>query len=1260
MTGQRGLRADPGPLEVRFPPELPISARAADIADALESRQVVIVAGATGSGKTTQLPKVALALGRGERGLIGVTQPRRIAATSVAARVAAELGTSLGHAVGYQIRFEDRSSPATRVKFMTDGILLAEIQGDPDLRRYDTLILDEAHERSLTIDFLLGWLRQLLPRRPDLKVIVSSATIETARFSAFFGGAPIIEVEGRTYPVDVLYQPPSAEFELPTAVADAVAEVIDLDPSGDVLAFLPGEREIRETEQELNGRDLRGAVVMPLYARLSAGEQSAVFAPGPRRRVVLATNVAETSITLPGIVYVVDAGVARISRYEPRTGITSLHVEAISKASADQRKGRCGRVRPGICVRLYDEESFASRPDFTDPEIKRTGLAGVILRMKSLGLGEVDEFPFLDPPSSRAIADGYKVLEELGALDERRALTPLGARLARFPVDPRIARMILAGAELGCLRDVLIITAALSTQDPRERPRDAQQKADELHRRFRDENSDFVALLRIWDFAREAERRGSSHLRRACRDNFLSFLRMREWAEVHKQLEEAARELRLNQPPPGQSSAARPSGSSPDFHRALATGLLSRIGEWNPEKRHYVGARQTRFQLHPSSALAKKPPAWVMAFELVDTSQLFARLVARVDPEWLLEAGDHVVKRSYTDPHWSERAGRASVRETATLFGLTLARDRQVDYGRINPAGARQMFIEHALIRGEYTSRGAFAHHNRGVFEAAALLRARARRSDLLADESSVYSFFDARLPAEVINGKVFEDWREVAERRDPRLLYLSLDDLFCRSPSGLESGKSEFDPADYPDAIALHGVLVPVTYHFDPEVRGRADDEDADGITLEIPLALVPQLDPGELDWTIAGWLPDKVEALLHELPKALRRDLGPVAELTRRVLAELPPPFTGALFPALSRAVRAVTGVEVPVAAWRPEAIPPYLNTLCALSGEGGNGHVVAKSRRVAELLRRHGAQARAVWQASAAAPAWTRKGLVTWDFGELPSFVVRQVGAAEVRSFPAVVDRGTSVDLELLASATAADAASRLGIRRLVLLAARAEVSAISAKLPQALTRTEGALARKAEDEAFRRVLLNRLVDVAYRLDPERELPRDRAAFDHRLAEGAPRLRAAYASFSQAIDAVRPELAKTLEVLRAAGRHLGAKAALADVNAQLDHLLPPDLMAVALPADLQHFPRYLKAIATRLDRAIANPRKDAEKLAPLLPVWSAFLAKRGTAADPGEAFELHLNFEEFRVATFAPELRPATHVSLSGLQTAVAALT
>ena len=1217
-----------------FPPELPISARVGDIATAIDGHQVVIVAGATGSGKTTQLPKIALAMGRGLEKIIGVTQPRRIAATSVAARVASELGSPLGTDVGYQIRFEDRTSPATYVKFMTDGILLAEIQGDRLLRRYDTLVIDEAHERSLTIDFLLGWLKRILPERPDLKVIVSSATIETERFSEFFGGAPVIQVEGRTYPVDVLYEPPSDDADLPEAVADAVANVTSLDPRGDILVFLPGEREIRDTENELRSRNLRHTVVQPLYARLSAGDQAKVFASIPQRRVILATNVAETSITIPGIVYVVDAGVARLSRYDPRSGTTRLQIEAISQASADQRKGRCGRVRDGICVRLYDEQSFAARPAFTDPEIKRTGLAGVILRMKSLGLGDVEDFPFLDPPQPKSITEGYRVLEELGALGERRELTPLGERLARFPVDPRIGRMILAGAELGCLREVLVIAAALNIQDPRERPREAQQKADDQHRRFRDERSDFVGLLRLWEFVRETEKKGTGHLRRVCKESFLSFVRVREWGEIHRQLEDVIRDLRL------ESVKAGKSGEDA-LHRALVTGLLSRIGNWHSENRIYMGAKQTRFAIHPSSALARKPPAWIMAFELVETSQLFARTAAKIEPAWLLEAAPHLLKRSYSEPHWSERSARASIKEHTTLFGLSISRDQSVDYASVAPAEARLMFLDHALVRGEYTTRGTFQHDNRKLLGEVARLRDKARRSDMLADDDALLAFFDRRVSAEVVNGKTFEEWRERIEKDEPATLLLSLDDVL--------TGERNLAPADYPDAVTLHGAKLAVTYKFDPS----ADD---DGITVTIPLALLPQLDPGELDWTIPGWHQEKIAALLYELPKATRRALGEIPELARTLAATLTP-FDGPMIPALARAASELTGEHVPEASFRPDTVAAYLRLTCRVIDE--EGRVVAQSRDIDEVLKKYGARARAAWKSTAVSPAWERAGLTTWDFGELPAFVVRRVSGTELRSYPAIMDRGASVDLVLLESSAAAAATSRAGVRRLLTLAARGAVSSVAPRLPAAFARPNGAMASRVENEAFRAMVLVRIVDAAFGLGTEAPLPRTKVVFEQLVTAGAPRIAPAFRLFVDAIAPSASELDKTLLALRNAAKHPSGRGAILDIHGQLEHLFPADLMESVPLARLEHFPRYLRAAQARLGRAVTDPRKDTDKLAPFAALWAAFLAKRAAARDQGAVRELRWAFEELRVAIFAPELKTPVPVSLPKMTTAVSAL-
>jgi ATP-dependent helicase HrpA len=1252
MTDSKPLPVPSGALRLEFPPHLPISARAADIAAALREHQVVIVAGATGSGKTTQLPKVALELGRGDGAWIGVTQPRRIAATSVAQRVATELGCPLGAEVGYQIRFDDRTGPSTRLKFMTDGILLAEIQADRLLRRYDTLIIDEAHERSLTIDFLLGWLKRILPQRPDLRVVVSSATIETERFSAFFDGAPIIQVEGRTYPVDVLYEPFDPELDLSEAVSGAVVNITELDPQGDILVFLPGEREIREAEQELARRELRNTTLQPLYSRLSGADQNKVFASVPGRRIILATNVAETSLTLPGIVYVVDTGIARLSRYDPRTGTTRLQIEAISQASADQRKGRCGRVRDGICVRLYDEPSYQARPAFTDPEIKRTGLAGVILRMKALGLGDVEDFPFLDAPNPRSITEGYRVLEELGALDDERELTLLGRRLARLPVDPRIGRMILAGAERGCLAQVLIVAAALELQDPRERPRGLEQKADQAHHRFRDERSDFVGLLRLWAFVREAQSKGTSQLRRVCKENYLSFVRVREWSEVHRQLGEVARELGIEADGRGgkgqkQARTPRVSGGGAGaveeidgdaLHQALLSGLLSRIGMYNPEQRNYVGARQTRFVIHPSSALSKKPPAWLMAFELVQTTQLFARTVAKIDPNWLDRVGHHLLKRSYTDPHWSEKAARAKIREHATLYGLSVLKDRSIDYATVAPVRARLMFLEHALVRGEYTSSGEFQAKNREKVEEASRLRDKARKSEMLADEDTRLAFFDQRVPASVTSGKGFEAWREQAERERPKILLLTLEDVL---------GSDEaLSPEDYPDELELHGVTLPLAYRFEP---GSEDD----GVTVSIPLALLPQLDPGELDWTIPAWHRDKLAALIDALPKAVRRDLAPSAGLAENLASELEP-FSGPLLPALARAIQRHTGVAVPASAFRLDAIPAYLRFNCRIVGE--RGKPIAESRELAALIREHGAQARDAIARTSPPPKWERAGITSWDFGAMPEFVSRTVQGHVVRAYPAVVDKGKSVDLTLLESREAAESASRAGVRRLLSLASQRALVAFAKRVPPPLPRANRMPASRAESDGFRDQVLLRVVEEAFELSSGTALPRDKAAFDARLLAGTRRIDAAFERLARALAGVSTELDKTLRALGAAAKQPSGTLAARDIQTQLEYLISADLVLSVELAQLEHYPRYLRAAQTRLARAISDPRKDADKVAPFAPLWAAYLEKHRTVHDRARARALYWELEELRVAIFAPELKPAFPVSTAALARSV----
>ncbi|HBM29285.1 MAG TPA: ATP-dependent RNA helicase HrpA, partial [Halomonas sp.] len=812
-----------------YPAELPVVERREDILTAIRDHQVVVVAGETGSGKTTQLPKMCLELGRGRKGLIGHTQPRRLAARSVAGRLAEELSVPLGEQVGYQVRFNDQSSPSTLVKLMTDGILLAETQHDPLLLRYDTLIIDEAHERSLNIDFLLGYLKRLLPKRPDLKVIITSATIDVERFAAHFGSpntpAPVVEVSGRTFPVDVHYRPlvRSEEDEddrtLQEGILHAVREIETIEREKgwlhgprDVLVFLPGEREIRETADTLRRADLKGTEILPLYARLSNEEQNRVFAPHRGRRIVLATNVAETSLTVPGIRYVIDPGLVRISRYSYRAKIQRLPIEPVSQASANQRKGRCGRIAEGVCIRLYDEEDFLSRPAFTDPEIQRTNLASVILSMLALKLGSIEDFPFVDPPDGRFVKDGFRLLFELGAVNEKQQLSGLGRKLAKLPIDPRLARMVLAGAERGSLRDVLIVVSALAIQDPRDRPADKRQAADQAHQRWHDPDSDFVALLNLWhgiENAREAL--SGNQLRRWCREHYINYLRMREWHDTFRQLRQLLRDMDIEVPAPlprdeneseEQAKQARRKTSG-KLHQALLSGLLSNLGTLL-ENREYLGARNRKFMIHPGSGLAKKTPKWVMAFELIETTKLFARTVAKIDPQWIEPQAQHLVKSSYSEPHWEMKRAQVVAFEQVTLFGLPIVARRRVHYGPIAPQESRELFIRRALVEGEFQTKGEFFAHNRALIEEVEALEDRARRRDILVDEETLFAFYDERIPADVVNGKGFEHWRKQAERQEPELLKFDIDALKARDAHDVTQ-------AQYPDHLTLSGVAYPV-----------------------------------------------------------------------------------------------------------------------------------------------------------------------------------------------------------------------------------------------------------------------------------------------------------------------------------------------------------------------------------------------------------------------------------------------------------------
>ncbi|HET6482797.1 MAG TPA: ATP-dependent RNA helicase HrpA, partial [Actinoplanes sp.] len=1046
---------------ISFPQSLPVSQRKDDIAAAIRDHQVVVVAGETGSGKTTQIPKICLELGRGVRGQIGHTQPRRIAARTVAERIAEEVGRPLGTTVGYKVRFTDQVGEDTLVKVMTDGILLAEIQNDRNLYRYDTLIIDEAHERSLNIDFILGYLRELLPRRPDLKLIITSATIETQRFAEHFADAagrpaPVIEVSGRTFPVETRYRPlvrttegsglPAARdrdepvpTEEPIDQVDGIAEAVDelgRAGDGDILVFLSGEREIRDTADALGKRNLRDTDIVPLYGRLSAAEQHKVFERHSRRRVVLATNVAETSLTVPGIRYVIDPGTARISRYSSRLKVQRLPIEPVSQASANQRKGRCGRVADGICIRLYSEEDFEGRPEFTEPEILRTNLASVILQMTNLGLGDLAKFPFIDPPDRRTITDGVKLLEELGALDDRK-LTPLGRQLAQLPVDPRLARMVIEADRQECVAEVMVIAAALSIQDPRERPTEKQQQADEKHARFTDKESDFFSYLNLWRYLREKQQELSGNqFRRMCRSEFLNYLRVREWQDIYAQLRQVARTLGLSLV---EDRAEVAEGQH--VHTALLSGLLSHIGLKDTDKREYLGARGAKFSIFPGSALFKKQPRWVMSAELVETSRLWGRVNARIEPEWAEKLAPHLVKHSYSEPHWEKKQGAVMAYEKVTLYGLPIVPRRKVGYSKVDPVVSRELFIRHALVEGDWETHHKFFADNARLLTRIEEIENRARRRDIMVDDETVYALYDARIPADVVSARHFDAWWKKARRDEPELLTFTRDML-------VNSGRDGIDPNAYPDAWLASGVRLPLTYEFEPNSK-------ADGVSVRVPLALLNKLDADDFAWSVPGFRKDVVIALIRALPKALRTNFVPVPDWAEAVLDRVPA-RRGTLPDAIGNELRRLTGTVVPRDAWRPDQVPDHLRVNFRIVDE--RDAVLAEGRDL-EVLRR--SLAPKVQQTiSAAAGNIERRGITTNDFGVLPRRVAQIRGGYEVNVFPALVDEGESVAVKVFESEDEQRTAMVAGTRKLLLLT-----------LPPAARYLQGRLDNRAKLELSR---------------------------------------------------------------------------------------------------------------------------------------------------------------------------------------------
>ena len=1256
-------RRDSVPV-ITYPPALPVSQRKDDLLAAIRDHQVVVVAGETGSGKTTQLPKICLELGRGVRGLVGHTQPRRLAARTVADRIAEELGTPIGGVVGWKVRFTDRVGEDTLVKVMTDGILLAEIQRDRDLRGYDTLIIDEAHERSLNVDFLLGYLHQLLPRRPDLKVVITSATIDTERFSRHFGDAPVLEVSGRTYPVEVRYRPvidPDADStdddrDQISAILDAVDEICAEDSRGDsndILVFLSGEREIRDTAEALQAHlsDSRGprgrqesdksaVEVLPLYARLSAADQHRVFAGHAGRRIVLATNVAETSLTVPGIRYVVDPGTARISRYSTRLKVQRLPIEAVSQASADQRKGRCGRTSDGICIRLYSEDDFLARPEFTDPEILRTNLASVILSMTALGLGDIAAFPFVEPPDRRQVAAGVQLLEELGALDPaakdpRKRLTPLGRKLAQLPIDPRLARMVIEADRNGCAREVIVIAAALSIQDPRERPVDKQQAADEMHRRFADETSDFLTYLNLWAYLQEQQQAlSSSAFRRLCKAEFLHYLRVREWQDVAAQLRSIGRSVGITV----TDTPAEPQR----LHISVLAGLLSHIGMWDSAKRRYVGAGRAQFALWPGSALAKKPPRWVMAGELVETGRLWGRDVARIDPEWAEPLAPHLVLRIYSEPHWSRKQSAVMALERVTLYGVPLVAGRKVHYGAIDPEVSRELFLRHALVEGDWSTHHEFFAANRELLEDVEELEHRARRRDILVDDEALFAFYDERVPAEVVSGRHFDAWWKSARREQPDLLDLSLSLL-------VRAGADRVSETDYPDVWSAGDLWLLLTYQFEP---GAA----ADGVTVHVPLAVLNRLAADGFDWQVPGLRLELVTAMIRSLPKSLRRSFVPVPDTARAVLERITS-YAGVqpLPEVLGRELRAMTGVTIPHVAWDLSRVPAHLTMTFRV--EDDDRAVLAEGKDLDALKRRLAPIVQAT--VSTAAAAIERSGLRDWTIGDLPQTFEQAGKGLAVKGFPAIVDEGDSVAVRVLGTEAEQAAAMWTGVRRLLLLSIPSPLKPVVGRLDNATKLTLG-----HNPHGGVPALLDDCVTCAVDalMTEHGGPPWDEDGFI-RLRD-AVRSKLVDTSYD-VVNTVAGILHAATEVEARVGSATSAalQPSLLDIRAQLTGLVHSGFVTASGRDRLPDLHRYLRAAQRRLDTMANGPARDLTRLAQVEAVqkdYRGFLDGLPPARRTDKAVQdIRWMIEELRVSLFAQELGTPHPVSEKRIARAMAAV-
>jgi ATP-dependent helicase HrpA len=1253
----------------KYPAELPVVEKRQEIADAIAANQVVILCGETGSGKTTQLPKICLELGRGVAGLIGHTQPRRIAARSVAMRIAQELDSPLGHAVGYKVRFSDKLSDDTYIKLMTDGILLAETQHDRFLNNYDTIIIDEAHERSLNIDFLLGYLKQLLPKRRDLKLIITSATIDPQRFSDHFWKAPIIEVSGRTYPVEVRFRPLHSEdpdeedAELDDAILGAVDELWR-EGSGDTLIFLSGEREIREMSEALRKHHPPGVEILPLNARLSAEEQMKVFHPHGKPRIVLATNVAETSLTVPGIRYVIDPGFARISRYAPRTKVQRLPIEEISQASANQRAGRCGRVGPGTCIRLYSEDDFVRRAKFMEPEILRTNLASVILQMKALRLGEVQSFPFVEPPDYRLIKDGYQTLHELGAINDRNELTDIGRLLAKLPIDPRIGRMILAGDRENCIDEMLIIASALSIQDPRERPHEKAPQADLAHEKFRDDHSDFLGYLKLWDFWHEQrEKLSKNQMRKLAKTNFLSYVRMREWHDIHQQLHQVMAENGLASHQPKATKPRHPERSEgspqPDtrslpeilrdakdekqrghpkydqIHRALLTGLLGNIA-MKSDAHEYTGARNMKMYIFPGSGLFHQKPAWIAAAELVETTRLYARTVARIQPEWIEHLASHLVNRSYSDPHWQAKTGRVMAYERVSLYGLPIVARRLVHYGPIDPLASREMLIHRGLIEGEFNTNAKFFKHNHRLVEQVHEMEAKQRRRDLLVDAKVLYDFYDARVPAKIYSGPLFEAWRKEVEQKEPDLLFMKIEDLMLHPAVTITQDL-------FPDQMLVNEMKLPLEYHLDP-------GGPMDGVTVRVPLTAVNQIPPEPFEWIVPGLLEEKVHTMIRSLPKQLRVNFMPMAETATEAARGMS--FrAGSLVQSLAQWLGKRAGVTIPPNSFDLSAMPEYLKMNFAVVDEYGK--VVATGRDLRKLREEVGAAASDKFALSPEME-FTIDGMTSWDFGDLPDRVEIKRHGMTLYGYPAIVDQGDKVGLRLLDSPAAAEKEMRVGLKRLFMLQLKREFLQLSRSIPD-IQQMCLWWSTRGNCDALKEDLLNAVADRAF--FGEKRVIRTREAFIELANSG-------WRHLSEAQKEIAAIVHQTLANLHEVDKQLSGKLpptwhnAAVDIRAQLSNLIYPGFISQTPPQWLKHLPRFVAGTKVRLQKlANAGLARDETSTKTLGELWKQYnerLEKHQKAHIVDPALEQYRwMLEELRVSLFAQELKTSVPVSLQRLE-------